>query len=544
MTVSLPEERGGEYGVEMRISPLDYEAELDTETVEDMLQKLSSDCREVFDTCEKYYKGEHSLPVTPDGRGDEVLKIKQRAVQNWIPLLVNVPAQLCYWDGYRRSVESDATDGTETERKDKDQDRRFPPEFKHWQRFMRAKQQVVYRASLKYGASYVVYDRLDPAGPRPLVLPTRKTIAYFNDPVNDIRPAYIVTERVKPTDDDKGYQGGLLVAWDHYWRYEMEYRDGGLTITKQDAHDHESGCPAVRYTCYMDDEGKVMGVVFPSLKAQDRVNQASFLTDTTASFTSFKVRWAAGLEPEVLVDKDTGEPILDSNGFPVVKPIKVSQTALLTVDDPQAKFGELGATDLKPFTDNERKAQESLLSLNQMPGQLITGGDMANLSAEAIEAAKNQLKDFTAALKSSWEESHMELMRIIAEAIGEPMGAESYDGECRWRDLSAKSFAQMADGLGKLVAQTGLPQRAAWAMVPGVTPTMLEDWQVMKDDEIQTQGFELTQGVEVAAQRERSVPVRSNATGGVNAGAGATSASGAPQGRTGPPGADSGGAGA
>ncbi len=69
-----------------------------------------------------YMQGKHDDPYMPAQADDEYRLLAERAVSNWMPLLVGTPAQALYVDSFRRgrSGEADATEPL--------------VEWQHWQR--------------------------------------------------------------------------------------------------------------------------------------------------------------------------------------------------------------------------------------------------------------------------------------------------------------------------------------------------------------------------------------------------------------------------
>jgi hypothetical protein len=52
-----------------------------------------------------------------------------------------------------------------------------------------------------------------------------------------------------------------------------------------------------------------------------------------------------------------------------------------------------------------------------------------------------------------------------------------------WRDMEAHTLAEVADALGKFVVGLGIPKRALWERIPGVTKQQLADWDTMAEKE-------------------------------------------------------------
>jgi len=259
--------------------------------------------------------------------------------------------------------------------------------------------------------------------------------------------------------------------------------DGKFVVKgKPFAHGLEK-CPVVRYTCFIDDEGRTRGVVLPAIPLQDRLNQATFSTNVTSDFGAFKVRYAAGLMPAFRKDEN-GELILDANGEPIPEPIEVTQSSLLLSDDPQTKFGQLDETPLDGYIRQEEQAARNFTTLSQFP-PLASIANLANLSAEAWSAAEAQFIRWIDSLHISLGESHEELMRLGALASGDAEGADSYGGEVRWRDMSTRTVAVMMDALGKAAQMLDVPRKGLWPMIPGVTNGMLDDWDELHEQQVQ-----------------------------------------------------------
>jgi hypothetical protein len=51
-----------------------------------------------------------------------------------------------------------------------------------------------------------------------------------------------------------------------------------------------------------------------------------------------------------------------------------------------------------------------------------------------------------------------------------------------WRDTSMRSFLQTAQALGTLVEKLGVPPKALWSRIPGVSQHELEQWKAMADE--------------------------------------------------------------
>lgn len=447
----------------------------DVSLVESMLLTLRHD-RAEYDLCNDYLEGKQLLPYAPRNTTEQIRDLQKRSIANWIPLLVNLPAQMSFVDDYRRR------EGGKLKKGKTDSSENTSTEWTLWQKNrMDSRQSVIYRSVLTYGHAFVVVNNLDPKNVRFDILSTRNTVAYFRDPVNDIRPSHVLTIQSYPRSEGVP---GLAVLWDDVYRWEMTYTFEGKFIVKGKPFKHGlDKCPVIRYTCFVDDEGRTRGVVKPAIPLQDRINQATFSTNVTADFGAFKVRYAAGLIPNFKRNED-GTPMLDVDGNPIPEPIEVSQAQMLISDDPQTKFGQLDETPLEGYLRQEEQAARNFTTISQFP-PLASISNLANLSAEAWAAAEAQFIRWIDALHISMGESHEELFRTGALALGDMEGATSYGGEVRWRDMTTKTVAVMMDALGKAAQMLDVPRKGLWPMIPGVTKGMLDDWDVLHEEQVQ-----------------------------------------------------------
>jgi hypothetical protein len=474
----------------------------DMELVEDMLLCLSHD-RVEYDLCHDYFDGKQLMPYAPRNATPQIRDLQKRSIANWIPLLVNLPSQMSFVDDYRRRT-AGKLDSKDAAKKDSAENSNT--EWVLWQKNrMDGRQGTIYRSVLLYGHAFVAVNNIDPKNIRFDILPTRHTVAYFRDPINDIRPSHVLTIKSYPRGEK---YPGLAVFWDDVYRWEMTYAANGKLIVKGKPFAHGLGkCPVIRYTCFLDDEGRTRGVVKPAIPLQDRLNQATFSTNVTSDFGAFKVRYAAGLMPSFKKDEN-GDLILDANNEPIPEPIEISQASLLLSDDPATKFGQLEETPLDGYIRQEEQAARNFTTLSQFP-PLASISNLANLSAEAWAAAEAQFIRWIDSLHVTLGESHEELLRTGALAAGDQAGAESYGGEVRWRDMTTKTVAVMMDALGKAATMLDVPRKGLWPMIPGVTNGQLDDWDVLHEEQIQEmqeQDVKLAQATAARAQKVSGQP--------------------------------------
>jgi len=453
--------------------------------IDQMLGTISTD-REAHVANQNYLNGIHTLPKIPTFATPEIVELRRRAVLNLMSLLVSIPAQISFVDGFRREGAP------------------FPKEWEAWLRNnMAAKQTSIYRAALTYGASYVAMEELGKGSPKYALLSTKDTIAYYTDPVNDRYPVYALTIRSHATDKAPG----RIIYYDAEKIVHFDVPKGGeRRLAPNGVMPHKLGhCPVVRYVCSLDDEGTVRGVIEPAIPVQDRVNQTAFDLLVTQTFSSFKVRWAAGLVGEPMLNAD-GTFALDGEGRQMHKPIEVSQSRMLAVDDPASKFGTLDETPLDGFIAALEAAIKQFAVIGQLPPHSLLG-NMSNLSAETLVAAMAQTMRFGHVLKTTWGASHQSLMRLTAidMDLGEKV-TEDFTSEVRWRDMGDNTLGALVDGLGKAATMLEIPKRALWARMPNVTSQEIKEWEAMADELKLEMNFAGTDPVAASRRQQPVIP--------------------------------------
>lgn len=444
---------------------------------------------DVYDQVNDYFEGRQQDPYIPTTSTQETREIRARSVYNLMPLAVAIPSQFSFVDGYRRGGDL------------------FPAEWKNcWDRCnMPAKQTMIYKASLKYGAAWVGLENLGVGKPDIKLYSTRDTVGMFHDPVNDLHPAYLFSIKSYPLDKDNP---GRAVYMDDERIIHFDYTSDKEFVEREgENYEHDlKVCPAVRYLCEMDDVGNVRGMIEPLIPMQDAINQSKFNLLVVQQFASFKVRWAAGMTGEPRLDSN-GDIMRDDTGQVMYQPIAVTPSRFLSSEAPDAKFGTLDETPLDGFIQALEMEIKHFATAAQVPPHSLLG-NMSNLSAETLVAAMGQTVRFTHVLKTSWGQSHEALLRLVALDIGEDVG-EDYQGEVRWRDMSDQSFTGVMDGLGKGAQMLEMPKRFLWSKFPGVTHGDLEEMDKLHEEEQrEMQDQAVNEDPRAAAAREYRPPKR------------------------------------
>lgn len=436
------------------------------EVLDRLLAVMEAD-RGRLETIDKYIRGDHPDPYMPENASDEYRALAKRAISNWMPLLVATPAQALYVDGFRRGAEASESG-------------RLPgtaPEWRYWQRSrMDARQSAVYRAAFGYGHAFVLTERGKDGSIQFRGLSPRRTAALYEDPANDEDPYAVFTVDHPRKGDKKGrgrlWIGGELALVDIT---EDGYRIGEFVPTGT------STCPVTRFAASVDLDGRTTGVVEPAMVLQDRINQSTFDLLVVQTFGSFKVRTVAGMAPPMKRGPD-GNILTDEDGQPIPDAMPMNPSRWQFSEDPDTKFGVLDGTPLEGYIQSIDMSIRHLAAVTQTPPHYLLG-QIANLSAEALQSAEASLhrkvEEFRKAFGECWERC----FRLAAELDGNAVDAENYSGQVIWRDMEQHSLSQAADALGKLGDQLGIPKRGLWPRVPNVTQEELDDWADLADED-------------------------------------------------------------
>ncbi|WP_344287157.1 phage portal protein [Streptomyces synnematoformans] len=396
-----------------------------------------------------YMRGQHSSVYVPRGARAEYRWLIERAKQNILPLVVKVVAQNMYVDGYRLAGEDENA-----------------ASWAIWQaNRMDARQHGIHRAVLTYGAAYAV---VMPGEPKPVITPfsPRRFTALYADPVNDEWPFYGVEDRIENTAEGKRR---VVRVYDDTARYTLAGKpDGSQLETDGDQWVMEHGlgvCPVVRYVNCADLDGDgVIGEVEPLIDVQDQLNMTTFNLLMAQQYSAFRQRWVTGMAPP-----------LDKDGNPI-EPFRSRVDGLFVAEDPDTEFGEFGQTNLDGYLKSREATNRHIATVSQVPPYHLLG-EMVNLSAEALAAARDGLDRNIDEHESLCGESHEQLMRLCGLASGDSAAWEDTAAQVVWRDTSARSLAQTVDALGKLVAMLGVPPQEVWEKIPGITQTDVARWK-------------------------------------------------------------------
>lgn len=400
--------------------------------------------RKKLDRIDRWARWDHDSPHKPRQATAEYRELNARAQAPWGDLVVRSVAQTLYVEGYRRpDAPKDATG------------------WRNWQaNGMDARQIAIHKAALTYGLAYATClpgkTMTGRRIPEMRGVSPREMLAAYADPAADEWPLYAM--RVLKL---KGKH--QISVFDDECIYTFDLKDLGDSLSSIEVSEmvHGAGvCPVVRYANRLDLEGRSAGEIEPFIPLFGKIDQTSFDRLVVQRFASWVVRTIAGLDVPASAAA-TGETIDQTK-------MRLKVEDMLTARDPDTKFGSLPATPLDGFIKAHESDLAGLAAVSQTPAFELLG-QMANLSAEALAAAKASQTAKSDETKHSFGESHEQLLRLSCHLAGNKRGAEDFMAQVRWADTSIRSLAQAVDALGKMAQMLGFPPELLWGKVPGFT---------------------------------------------------------------------------
>lgn len=427
----------------------------------------------------------------PKGASAEFKMLVDQSRWNVLPQLEAAVANKCVIEGYRTG----------------DTNKNSPIWDKAWQpNRMDARQSGIWTMALRYGMSYgvVLPGTRQPNGsaekvPASVITPwsPRRLTAIYRDPLNDQWPIYFITVGIPyPTfDDGKTIMVTPVKVYDDNFEYSFTlpatvlqmptYAQGvnmaqpfneTVTIDANAVKTSRHGlgvAPAVRFMqSYSDLDGGPEGILWPMLPNQRSINQTTFSAKMVEQFAAWRQKYAIGLEIQY-----------DADGR-AIQPFDARIDSILQIESELAKFGEFSATDLTPYLNSRDKQLAFVATSRSLPPQtLVVGDQISNVNAEALAMLQAEHTQDIAILRTSFGEGGEQLMRLCGKAIGDTEAWEDESAQVRWRDTTPRSLAQIADALGKMATMLGVPPRALWERIPGVTQQDLEMWEKKAEED-------------------------------------------------------------
>lgn len=386
---------------------------------------------------------ERKLAGLPTDAPHDVVRLARLSRVNVLKYLVSARVQGMYVDGFQTPEVGDNLE-----------------QWEFWQRNrLDARQIGVHRAAVSYGAGYMIVLPGDPVPVMRGASPRQLTAAYGDD--DDWPQAALVKRRGKRwrlIDDQAVYE---LVEVDH--GLDLAGPPEEAISIHGATYDDEPVCPVVRYTDTVDLDDPVRGVVEPHLPLQDQINITTFALQVAQHYGAFRQRYIIGWLAET--EKSA---------------LKMGASRLMMFEDApgDVQVGEFSQTDLRGYIESREATIRHLATVSQTPVHELLG-ELVNLSAEALEAARASHQAAVDEHKITCGESHEQALNLAGEMAGQAIAPAA---SVRWRDTRVRSLGEAATAFGALVTQLGVPPRELWKRIPGIAQHEVEAWIAAADE--------------------------------------------------------------
>ncbi|MFD7257166.1 phage portal protein [Streptomyces sp. NPDC059874] len=200
----------------------------------------------------------------------------------------------------------------------------------------------------------------------------------------------------------------------------------------------------------------------------DAINKTVADALIASEFAAWPQRYVTGLE---IQEDEQGRPI---------EPYKVAVDKLLQAENPDVKFGQFEAADLKNYVNLVNMLVQHMASISRIPFHyfLLNGGTAP--SGESITSAEAGLIAKTRERMLHFGEAWERVMRLAFKVLKDPR-ADAHGAEVIWRDPENRTEAQHMDALLKLQL-IGVP-RDQLLSDAGYTPQQIERFRTMREQD-------------------------------------------------------------
>lgn len=425
------------------------------------LEKKHDERRMSLDLLDRYYEGDHPLPIAPARLRQKFLHLLAASRANWTGLVVDAVADRLHIDGFRFDLEAEQADDDA---------------WAIWQENeLDAESELVHNEALVAGETYVSVWVHPDDDSRVLIAPEHPaqiSIAQSRTNRRNLDAALKIW-----LDEWTGKRFSTLYLRDGIYKFEAPETGGQWTERDVTLANPLGVVPIVafrnrprmrpRQQVHLFSLGVVphqlgRSEISDVLDIQDRINTTLFGRLVAAEFTAFRQRYVTGMEIET-DEEDNAKP----------PPFEAAVDRLWQAEDEGTKFGEFSATDLGPYIKSVESDVNAMAAITRTPPQYLLGA-MVNISGDALKAAESGLAAKAASRTRHYGEAWERVMRLAFKVLEDPRG-DVTNSEVIWRDVETRTEGERVDALVKM-KDLGVPTRALWQRW-GASQTEIERWE-------------------------------------------------------------------
>lgn len=438
---------------------------------------------------ENYYEGKHKLQFATSRFRDTFGNLFREFADNWCGLVVDASVERLIINGFRTGTGGGEDDTQAAE---------------IWtDNVLDAEYRIAHTEAVKLGHAYTL---VDPEGNKaygtdsPLVTiehPTQAVVAH--DPANPRHRLAGLKEWI----DEDGYVCATVYLPEGIYRYQSdrtvnENRPSVWLLPGQMWPTDFIATPAASLGLRGDDPMWVprrsvpfyapnrLGVVpliplrnnptmkvggrsdiQPIIPIQDGINKLLADMLIASEFASFAQRWVTGIE--IPRDPTTGRAIRQKDWL-------ASAAAVWAAEDPDTKFGQFQASDLKNYVNAIEMLIQHVAAISRTPPHYLLGQSGSFPSGDSLTATETGLVAKVNAKKTDFSPTWNETMRLALKLAGSEKAKQPV--QTVWADAEQRIRSQRIDGAMKM-STLGVPQDALWEEMQA-TPEQITRWHEMK----------------------------------------------------------------
>lgn len=210
-----------------------------------------------------------------------------------------------------------------------------------------------------------------------------------------------------------------------------------------------------------------------ALTQMDHYNRVLMDMSVTSQELAFPQRWGKGVP-------DDGEETAEGEVHGA-KPAKTGQTRWVLTNSPDAEFGQFAAATIDNYVKELDIIRAGIATITFTPYHfLLNMPSSVPPSGEAITAADAAPTDKAKGHQRDKGTAWRAVMRMCFTIAGDDRRAEAMrQGVTLWMDPERRTESQHVDALGKLRTMLGVPEEAAWEMIP-TAPEEIARWKQMR----------------------------------------------------------------